>query len=261
MNFYIQQIIENKQRINKVNKKLVPLQSIIDKLNSHPVPPRNFKQAVTIPDKLSIIGELKRASPSKGLIRKEFNIEKLTETYVAGNVSAISVLTAEYGFLGSLSYLKTVHDITDIPVLRKDFIIDDYQIYESLANYADAILLIVSILSLQQLKDYYELAAKLGLYALVEIHNETELNTALSINADIIGINSRNLDTFKINTELVSKLKPLIPVEKTVIAESGIKTRDELARMKQSGINAALIGETFMRSSNLPQLLKEFVEI
>jgi indole-3-glycerol phosphate synthase len=258
MKHYLERIIDNKTGIVKIRKKLVPIEKLIEK-TSQLNPAREFKSAISAPDKINIIGELKRGSPSKGLIRKEFNITDLAGQLVKGGVSAISVLTEEANFLGSLSYLDIVHYAVNVPILRKDFIVDTYQIYESRVNHADAILLIAAVLSEQQLSEFLDLATQIGLHALVEVHDEMELAKVLNTKADIIGINNRNLDDFKVDINTTCRLRPLVPPDKTVVAESGIKTRDDMIKLKQTGVNAVLIGETLMRSENIIETLRLLV--
>lgn len=207
---------------------------------------------------LSIIGEIKKASPSKGLIKPNFSPVELAKQYEASCVDAISVLTEEDFFLGSPKYLIDVHKEVKLPLLRKDFIIDKNQIIESKNIGASAILLIVSILTKFELKEFLEISNELGLDALVETHNETEIETALEADSKIIGINNRDLKTFKVDLNNTLRLRQLIPNNIVVVAESGINTIEDIKFIKQSNIDAILVGESFMKSDNIKLKAQEF---
>lgn len=207
---------------------------------------------------LSIIGEIKKASPSKGLIKPNFSPVELAKQYEASCVDAISVLTEEDFFLGSPKYLIDVHKEVKLPLLRKDFIIDKNQIIESKNIGASAILLIVSILTKLELKEFLEISNELGLDALVETHNETEIETALEADSKIIGINNRDLKTFKVDLNNTLRLRQLIPNNIVVVAESGINTIEDIKFIKQSNIDAILVGESFMKSDNIKLKAQEF---
>jgi len=200
---------------------------------------------------------VKKASPSAGIIREDFNYLNIAKEYETGGASAISVLTDKEFFKGDLKYLSEIKKTINLPVLRKDFIIDPYQIYEAKAAGSDLILLIARILTKDQIDTFLALAHKLGMECLVEIHDNDELNTVLETEASIIGINNRNLDTFETNIETTLQLCHLIPDEKIVVSESGIKTRADVLKLEKAGIDAILIGETLMRSQNITQKIKE----
>lgn len=220
---------------------------------------RDFKGAITGGEKIKLIAEIKKASPSKGIIRKNFDPVRIAAVYEEKPVSAISVLTEEDFFHGHLSYIKTVKEITSKPVLRKDFIFDDYQIYESRVNYADAILLIAASLEKNQAKEYLHLAKELGLYVLFEVHDEADLEKALSIDADIIGINNRNLKTLKIDLSTTFKLKKELPRNKIVVSESGIKDRSDVIKLQEAGIDAMLIGTSLMEAEDIGKKIDELL--
>lgn len=262
MNISLEEIIEAKKQSVEHKKKKFPLSRLIELL-AKLGPTRDFATAISKPDRINIIGEIKRASPSAGIIRKEFDVSDIAAKLAEGGVSAISVLTEEKYFQGDLYNLITVYRSVNrsvnIPILRKDFILDEYQIYESRVYNADAILLIVSILSDEQLKQYLLLCKKLSLAALVEVHSEEDLKRALSVNADIIGINNRNLDNFSIDINRTFKLRRLIPEDKIVVCESGIKTNEQIIKLEENRVNAVLIGETLMRSGDIISKLKEFL--
>lgn len=208
-------------------------------------------------DGLSIIGEVKKASPSKGIIREKFIPVEIAKEYDQA-VDAMSVLTEEHFFLGKPEYLKEIAENTNIPLLRKDFIINPVQIYEAKYLGASCVLLITSILSLEKLKEFLALTKELGLDALVETHTEEEVKKALEAGADIIGVNNRNLKTFDVSLETTVKLSKLIPKNKILISESGIFNAEDIKYLKQANINGILVGESFMRSTDINKLAKDF---
>ncbi|MFK4784790.1 indole-3-glycerol phosphate synthase TrpC [Fusobacterium sp. MFO224] len=206
---------------------------------------------------LSIIGEIKKASPSKGLIKKDFNPCDLAKKYNSC-VEAISVLTEEEFFLGSDEYLKMVSKEVEIPVLCKDFILDKIQIYNAKALGASAILLIVNILSEKKLKEFYNLAKLIELDVLVEVHTREEIEMALKIGADIIGINNRDLKKFTTNIENTLELRKYIPKNVLVVSESGIKNKEDIKKLASAKVDGILVGESFMRADSLEGLAKDF---
>src|SRR3989344_3109295 len=241
----LKKIIENKRKEVNLAKKSIPLDSFKSKIiNSN----RNFKKAV-LKNKLSLIAEFKRKSPSKNIQEKEFDIKKIINIYNQ-YADAISVLTNEKFFNGSLDDMKAVSNLTSLPILRKDFIIDKYQIYEARLYNADAILLIASILSLEQINDFIDIAKSFEMNCLVEIHNEQELNKILHSKAEIIGINNRNLDTLKIDLNTTLRLSDKIPSNKIIVSECGIKYNDYVNKIKNK-VNAILVGSAFMNSNNI----------
>ena len=199
----------------------------------------------------TIIAEIKSASPSLGVIRENFFPKEIAKTYESHGASAISVLTTRYGFNGDIEYLKDVKGCVDIPVLRKDFIFDEYQIYESAAFGADALLLIASILEKKQLKDYLELSKVLGMDALVEVHTFEDMEKTVDCNPDIIGINNRDLKTFDVDINTTLELIKEIPDDKVVISESGIKSRKDIKYFETNGVDAFLIGTALMASDDI----------
>lgn len=206
---------------------------------------------------LSIIGEVKKASPSKGLIKENFDPLELAIEY-ENCVDIVSVLTEENFFLGSTEYLKKITNKVGIPALRKDFIIDEAQIYESKILGASAILLIVAILDKKILKKFIEIAIKINMDVLVEVHTKEELDVALSVGAKIIGINNRDLNTFEVDLNTTLELAKLIPKDKVIISESGIKTEDDIKKLKKANIDGVLIGEVFMRCDDIGKLARKF---
>jgi indole-3-glycerol phosphate synthase len=223
-------------------------------------PNRSLRKKMDEKPGFHFICEIKKASPSKGLIQSEFDPEKYARSYQQGGAAAISVLTDETFFQGNLEYLKLVKKTVDLPVLRKDFIIDEYQIYESKLNGADIILLIARILSGKQLNEYIDLTAKLNLDVLIEFAEPEEIKKFSNYREHIIlGINNRNLNTFEVNFQNSFELKNKLPKGLPVIAESGIKNGLDCGQLKQWGFNGALVGESLMRSPDPEKLLGAFI--
>lgn len=206
-------------------------------------------------DGLSFICEVKKASPSKGVIAADFPYLRIAKEYEEAGAAAISVLTEPERFLGQDRYLKEIAEQVQIPVLRKDFTVDEYMIYQAKVLGASAVLLICSILSREQLKEYQELSDRLGLSALVEAHTEKELSQALEAGARIVGVNNRNLKDFTVDVMNSVRLRPLAPSSVVFVSESGIRTPEDTRRLYENGTDAVLIGETFMRSPNKKEML------
>ncbi|MBX3012281.1 MAG: indole-3-glycerol phosphate synthase TrpC [Caldilineaceae bacterium] len=217
--------------------------------------PLDFAGALTRQAGASLIAEVKRASPSKGLIAQEWDPELIGETYARNGAAAISCLTDVRFFQGKLEYLTAIKERLrevekPVPVLRKDFIYHEYQVYEARMAGADALLLIVGVLSDAELRKLYDLTYQLGIQALVEVHDEQELERALAIDAHVIGVNNRDLRTFTVDIETTGRLRALIPPGKVLVGESGIRNTDDVERMAAMGCDAILVGETFCK---LPQ--------
>jgi indole-3-glycerol phosphate synthase len=208
-------------------------------------------------NRIKFIAEVKKASPSAGIIREDFNYINIAREYEAGGASAISVLTDKEFFKGDIKYLSEIKETVSLPALRKDFIIDPYQIYEARAAGADLVLLIARILTKEEIDAFLALSHELGMECLVEVHDNDELEKVLETEAAIIGINNRNLDTFKTNLDTTLQLRHRIPEGKIVVSESGIKTREDVLVLEEAGIDAILIGETLMRSRDISQKIKE----
>ena len=215
-----------------------------------------FKQALS-GDDIAIIAEVKKASPSKGVIAEDFDYLAIAKEYESAGASAISVLTEPYFFMGSNDYLKEIAENVSIPVLRKDFIIDEYMIWEAKAIGASAILLIVSILDIVQLKKFLDLAHDLGLSAIVETHDGDEIMRALTVGAEIIGVNNRNLNDFTVDIENSISLRRCVSGDVIFISESGIKTKEDVTRLKENNVDAVLIGETLMKSDDKNAMISE----
>jgi len=224
----------------------------------HPVePPRGFIQALTRPSEIAVIAEVKKASPSKGIICPDFDPEKIALSYEEGGAEAISVLTDEKFFQGSLEYLPIVRQAVKLPVIRKDFIIDELQIYQA-GNYgADAVLLIAAILEQVQIKDYLQMCAELGMDVLVEVHDAKELEKSLAAGSKMIGINNRDLRDFTVDLHTTIRLRKEIPDIIPVVSESGIKDQEDLKMLRDHGITAVLVGETLMRAEDRAAALRK----
>ena len=220
---------------------------------------RPFRAALQRGSDVAIIAEVKKASPSAGVIAADFNPLSQAREYARGGAHALSILTDEKYFGGHLSYLKQIREQVDLPLLRKDFILDPLQIFESVIAGADAILLIVASLDPRELLTLYHQAKSCQLDVLVEVHNLEEMELALDLGADIIGINNRNLKTFEVDLAITDRLSEEIPSETVAVSESGIKTAEDIRRVRACGINAVLVGETLMRAKNVPEKLAELL--
>lgn len=220
---------------------------------------RNFRSALS-GGGLRVIAEMKKASPSAGLLRKEYLCAEIARSYAEAGASALSVLTEEDYFQGSLEHLREARKAASLPVLRKDFIVDDYQVYESVAAGADALLLIVAALVDEDLRRLLALCERLKVAALVEVHTEEDLARALDAGASIIGVNNRDLKTLEVSLDISSRLRGKIPAGRLAVSESGIRTAQDLRKLNELGYHAALIGEHFMKAKNPGQALSELLE-
>ena len=252
----LDEIVLTKQQEVEAAKAAVPFEELQQRLIHH-LADRSFRKALNVPGKLSLIAELKRKSPSKGMLRERFDPVSLAQTMAEAGAAALSVLTDEHYFGGHLDFLRDAKQFTDVPVLRKDFVIDPYQVYEAAFYGADAVLLIARILTEETLLACMQAADRLGLEPFVEVHAEPELRLALSAGAHVIGINHRDLKTFTMDPTLTERLVPAIPAGKTIVAESGLQTADEVKRMKQLGVHAVLIGEALMTAPDPAAKIQE----
>jgi len=216
-----------------------------------------FKKAIAKKGQINLIAEVKKASPSAGLIREDFNALGIAKIYIQNHAAALSVLTEDKYFLGKFSYLSQISEDCKLPLLMKDFIIHEYQIYEGLFHGASAILLIVAMLTDDELKSLMKTAHALGLDCLVEAHDAKEVKRAIGVGAEIIGVNNRNLQSLKVDLNNCLELIPLIPKDKIIVAESGLKTHEDILRVSQAGAHAVLIGEAFMRCADISAKIKE----
>jgi len=258
MNKLLFEIIDKVRIKIDEHKAVLPLKELQEKIKSLPST-RDFGGAFKDKNTINLMAEVKKASPSAGIIVEDYRPVEIAKVYEREGIKTISVLTEEDFFQGSLEDLKAVKENTKLPVLRKDFIVDEYQLYEARYFGADAILLIVRILEVSQLRKFLKVAEELGLASLVETHNREELNIALSAEAKIIGINNRNLDTLSIDINRSLELFPLIPEDKIVISESGIKGKEEIKQLYQRGINNFLVGEALLKSPDLKSKLRELL--
>jgi len=222
-------------------------------------PTRPFIEAINKPRQISLIAEIKRQSPSAGVIREDFDPQKIAGIYQEAGVQAISVLTEEDYFAGNISHINEVKKIAQAPVLRKDFILEAYQVYESRFFGADAILLIADLLTREKLCELMQLADELGLDYLVEAHTEKELKKILNLKVPLIGVNNRDLHTLEVDFKITEKLYPLIPKDKVVVVESGIKSSQDVLFLKILGVSAVLVGETLMRAGDLRRKIEEIM--
>jgi len=252
----LDEILMSKQQDVQAAKERLPFEELKARMASH-LADRSFRKAINQPGKLSLIAELKRKSPSKGMLRERFDPVSLAQGLQEAGASALSVLTDERYFGGHVEFLRDVHQFVEVPCLRKDFVIDPYQVYEAAVYEADAVLIIARILDEEGLFQCMQAADKLGIEPLVEVHSLDEMKMALSAGAHVIGINARDLDTFQLNPKLIEQLVPQIPAGKTIVAESGLRTPEDIKRMKSLGVHAVLIGEVLMRASDPAAKIQE----
>jgi indole-3-glycerol phosphate synthase len=256
----LNEIVANKRRELEIRKLQMPLEKL-QKMASKEPRPIDLAAALN-KSKTGIIAEVKKASPSRGVICHDFNPVEIARIYADHGASAISVITESKYFRGRLEYLRDINfylGTTRPPLLRKDFIVEPYQIYESRAYGADAVLLIAAILTFEELKTLLELSHQLHMQCLLETHNSDEINAAVKSGARIIGINNRDLQTFKVDFETTERLRPLIPADRIVVSESGIKTRSDMDKLQIRGVNAALVGESLISSHNIAAKMKELL--
>ncbi len=237
-------------------KKTFPYEDVKTAALSAPKGSFAFENALKKPD-ISFICECKKASPSKGIIAEEFPYLKIAKDYESAGADCISVLTEPKWFLGKDEYLRQIAENVSLPCIRKDFTVDEYMIYEAKLLGAEAVLLICSILSAEQIKSYIKVCDSLGLSALVEAHNDTEVKTALNCGARIIGVNNRDLTDFSVDTENSRRLRELVPHDVLFVSESGVKTAEDIALLRKAGADAVLIGEALMRAEDKSAKLAE----
>ena len=252
----LKEIIAKKREKIILAKQDLPEEDLKNKVQGL-LPARPFMEAINKPRQISLIAEIKRMSPSLGVIRQDFNLQQIAKSYQDVGVGAISILTEEDYFGGNISYLGEVKNLVDVPLLRKDFILEPYQVYESRAYGADAILLIADLLTKDKLTELIQIADGLGLDCLVEVHNEKELKKILNLKVPLIGINNRNLHTLEVDFKITEKLFPLIPKDKVVVVESGIKSYQDVLFLKILGVSAVLIGEAFMEAADIRKKVEE----
>ncbi len=252
----LKDIVRKKQERITAAKQSLPEEELKARL-ANLAPARQFIEAINKPRQISLIAEIKKQSPSKGIIRQDFNHQEIARAYRDAGVQAISVLTEEDFFAGNLNYLSEVRGLVDVPVLRKDFILESYQVYESRVYGADAILLIADLLTRERLTEFMRIADDLGMDYIVEVHEEKELKKVLNLGVPLIGINNRDLHTLEVDFKTTERLFPLIPKGKTVVVESGIKNYQDVLFLKILGVSACLIGESFMQSDDIKKKVEE----
>ncbi len=250
-------VAKKKEKIALV-KQALPVEEIKSKI---PLlcAPRPFLKAIDRKSEISLIAEIKKASPSCGVIREDFNHINIARIYQEANVQALSVLTEEDFFLGSLSFINEIKSVVDLPVLRKDFILEPYQIYESRVFGADAVLLIADLLSKDALAELMGLAGELGIDYLIEVHTEKELKKVLSLKVPFVGINNRDLRTLEVDFKTTEKLFPLIPKDIAVVVESGIKNYQDILFLKILKAKAVLIGQSFMEAPDIKTKVEDIM--
>jgi len=260
----LDQIVSNKKHELTTLKTNTPINVLKAKLKELPAS-RDFKKALLLPSPhgqtkpVKIIAEVKQASPSRGIIRYDFDPVKIAQIYQESGAVAISVVTDKKYFQGDLEHLTHIKDSTAIPILNKDFIIDEYQLYQARVYGADAVLLIAAILTDDKLRDYLSLSYQLGLNALVEVHTLDELQRALATDAEILGINNRNLKNFQVSTDTTIELAQHIPQNKIKVSESGIANREMILNLQRAGIDAFLIGEALIKERDIGKKLRELI--
>jgi len=256
----LDQIVADNRQELKARKHTLPLAEL-QRVASEQPPPLDFAPVLR-GDRIQLIAEVKKASPSRGIICPDFNPVAIAQTYASNGASVISVLTEAKYFQGSLDHLKDISKALGskrLPLLRKDFIYDPYQVYESRIYGADSLLLIVAILTPEKLDELLGLSHELGMSCLVEVHNEVELEIALNSGVRVIGINNRDLTTFTVDLTTTKHLRPLIPQDRIIVSESGIKNHSDIEKLREWGVDAVLIGESLMAASDIAQKIKELL--
>jgi indole-3-glycerol phosphate synthase len=256
----LDEILAAKRAELEQTRRQVPLHAV-QEMARKASPALDFANAIR-GDRIRIIAEVKKASPSKGIIAADFDPVSVARTYAESGAAAISVLTESLYFQGGLDVLDSVRSTRGEkgpPLLRKDFIFDPYQVYEARAHGADALLLIVAILEVDRLRELMALTHELGTASLVEAHDEADVAIAIAAGAKVIGINNRDLRTFKVDLSTTERLRPLIPADRIVVSESGIRTRDDLKRLRGCGVDAVLIGEALMTAGDIAAKMRELL--
>jgi len=253
----LDKIVAQKREEVEQRKKTIAIACLQERI-ARQKPSLDFAMALKS-DHIQLIAEVKRASPSRGMLMPNFDPVELAETYAEGGAAAISVLTESNYFMGSIEYLEEIKEVVQLPLLRKDFIFDPYQVYESRAYGADTLLLIAAVLGRDQLKELISLSHSLGLQCLVEVHNEGELERAIIGESEIIGINNRDLNTFTVDINTTRRLRPLVPKEKIVVSESGIKSQQDIEKLGNWKVDAVLVGEALVTAPDIRAKMKELL--
>lgn len=247
-------LVEKRKEVDRIRER-----GVSTNRGNSILPIRDFKAAISVPNKINLIAEIKSASPSAGIIHDKTDPLTIGQMYEEAGAAAISLLTDKKFFRGHINHLPRLKKAVSLPILRKDFIIDEIQVIESFLCGADAILLIARILSRQQLKRFLDTCRDLGLAALTEVHDRDDLEKAIECRAEIIGINNRNLDSFEVDINTTLELAPLVPEECIVVSESGIRNGGDIQLLRKSGVRAVLVGTSIMKSDNVAEKTRELV--
>ena len=258
----LEEIYQHKLVEVRNKKKVLGLQEICSQLKCSEKKPKDFFSALKAKDsngETALICEIKKASPSRGIIREDFDAVEIAKIYQESGATCLSILTDEKYFQGCDRYLQEIREVSSLPLLRKEFIVDSYQVYEAKLLGADCILLIVAMLDDKKLHELEDCAISLGLSVLIEVHNEEELHRALKMKSKLVGINNRDLKTLKVDLQISLNLAELVPVDYVLVGESGIKDISDILLLKEAGINCFLIGEYFMSQKNIAAAVKAFL--
>lgn len=254
----LDRIVKRKAERLSAARERMPLEKIIEAAMNSPAP-RDFRSAIRRAGDIRLIAEIKKASPSRGVLRGQLNAAELAKSYESAGVSAISVITEADFFLGAPEYIGEVREAVNLPVLRKDFIFEPYQVYESRMLGADALLIIAAVLRQEPMTEIVGLTRQLGMTALVEIHDESELKLALDCGADVIGMNNRNLKTMEVDTATAARLAPLAPDGVLKVVESGIHTREDVEFFDRLGVDALLVGEAIVTQDDVEAKIRSLL--
>lgn len=259
-NSVLDKIVEKKSQDLKILKKNITLKQLKELVSKSQMVPRDFYAALSVLNKVCLMAEIKKASPSSGILVKDFDHVRIAKEYEQSNlVSAISVITESNFFQGDISFLESVKEVTTMPIFRKDFIFEEYQIYESIIAGADGLLLIAALLDLQTMKKLITLTHKLGMGCLIETHSKAEIELAVEAGARCIGINARNLHDFTIDHNLFAQLSRFIPDSIIKVAESGIESNQDVKKVVKAGANAILVGTSIMKAENKDDKIRELI--
>jgi indole-3-glycerol phosphate synthase len=254
----LDRIVARKAERLSAARENMPLERVVEQVNGLPAP-RDFRSAIRRAESVRLIAEIKKASPSKAVLREQLNPAELAASYESAGASAISVITEEDFFLGAPGYIGEAREAVSLPILRKDFIFEPYQVYESRMLSADAVLIITAILEQDAMSELVRLAGQLGMTALVEIHDEQELKTAFDCGANAIGINNRNLKTMEVDTTTAARLAPLVPDGILTVAESGIRSREDVKMFDRLGVDALLVGEAIVTEEDVEAKIRSLL--
>jgi indole-3-glycerol phosphate synthase len=257
---FLEKIVEIKKKEIRERKNRSSQKEMEERISSLPLP-RNFMEAISRYSPVAVIAEIKRASPSLGMINEQVDILHFARQYEQGGAAAVSVLTEANFFKGDLAFLSSIKKGISLPVLQKDFVIDPFQIYEGRASGADAVLLIAALLDRGRLEEFADLTRSLAMIPLVEVHNEEDLDKTSSLGLPLIGINNRDLKTFEVDLATTLRLRRAIPPGPSVISESGIRSSDDVKLLREAGIDGILVGETLMRSPDPAAKIRELLLI